>query len=187
MTSKKRRIFCIAMLIILLLCIVAIIIIDRGEHYGKSYFTAKAAIKITIILVDIICIIFGLTESIRKKQGYSAVFFLFISAFSLSYEAMPYFKDLYQGEVVYEANIFDISPIQDPDKPKKIGLHYDGYVFLQISDEAYEKIISQAPLDTSRTVFFEKIASKEYPHKHPIRIYFYKNTGIFDRVEILDK
>lgn len=108
----------------------------------------------------------------------------------LIYGSLNYYKDLYNGKIVFETEIYR-TPVESyyehyPDRPKEIELSsYPGYCKLTISDEMYIDLITNNPLDKTRQVYNANFAETVYPHIHCIIIKFYENTKIVDSVQII--
>ncbi len=106
----------------------------------------------------------------------------------LIFGSLNYYKDLYNGKIEFETEIYDIYVESYPDRPKEILLtsyYFDGSCELTISDEVYIDLITNNPLDKTRLVHNARLDHKVYPHLHHIIIKFYENTKIVDSVRIV--
>lgn len=107
----------------------------------------------------------------------------------LIYGSLNYYKDLYNGKIEFETEIYRM-PVESyyenyPDIPKEIELSYNGYYPLTISDEMYIDLITNNPLDKTRQVYDAEFGETTYPHLYHIIIKFYENTKIVDSVQIV--
>ncbi|MDE6030078.1 MAG: hypothetical protein K2G32_00460, partial [Oscillospiraceae bacterium] len=112
----------------------------------------------------------------------------------LIYGSLNYYKDLYNGKIEFETEIYDIyveSYYEDhPNIPKEILLSsyllpYNSSCALTISDEVYNDLITNNPLDKTRLVHNSRLDHMVYPHSHHIIIKFYEYTQIVDSVQIV--
>lgn len=106
----------------------------------------------------------------------------------LIFGSLNYYKDLYNGKIEFETEIYDIYVESYPDRPKEILLtsyYFDGSCELTISDEVYIDLITNNPHDKTRQVYNAPFYEIVYPHLHHIIIIFYENTKIVDSVRIV--
>lgn len=130
----------------------------------------------------------------KIKYGILCLINVIIWMPSLIYGSLNYYKDLYNGKIEFETEIFDI-PVESyyeahPDRPKEIELStyllpYNSYYALIISDEVYNDLITNNPLDKTRLVHNSALDQMVYPHSHHIIIKFYEYTQIVDSVQIV--
>lgn len=122
------------------------------------------------------------------KYGILYLIMVIIMMPSLIYGSLNYYKDLFNGKIEFETEIYKI-PVESyyeshPDRPKEIELSsYHSYCTLTISDEVYIDLITNNPHDKTRQVYNAPFVV--YPHLHHIIIKFYENTKIVDSVRIV--
>ncbi len=156
---------------------------------GAWYFTASTIVYSIGIVLGVVFLIMYLFLFRKYKIKYGILYLIMVIILipSLVYGSLNYYKDLYNGKIEYETEIYDIyneSYYEDyPDRPKKIRVFYYGW--LTISDETYIDLITNNPHDKTRQVYDETLDRTTYPHLHHIIIKFYENTGIVDSVQIV--
>lgn len=192
MKSKQNDLYFCITAILFSVCCCAFKSLRAGAWYGKRFFIVQTAVSLISIGIGLLCAGGFVIRLLRKRRVTvwavcACIMGLMITPVMV-YQTIPNCKDLMQGEVVHESEIFDIVL---PDSavlsegPKHINLYYKNYYRLQLPDEAYETITAESPLDLTRRVWNEPYGEDKAPHLHPIRISFYEYTGIFDQVEIL--
>ena len=192
-TSDKINTIFKLMVILFWLCYLIIQTFTFRINYfnGEWYFT-------TTIIVYSLGIILGLALLImylflfRKYEIKSGILYLITVIVLLPflvYGSLNYYKDLYNGIIEFETEIYKVSVESyyevHPDIPKEIELSDYPILHLTISDEMYIDLIKNNPYDQTRLVYNPKFDEKTYPHIHHIIIKFYENTGIVDSVQIV--
>lgn len=159
---------------------------------GEWYFTVLTTVySIGIILGAAYLIMYLLLfRKYEIKYGILYLIMVIILMPFLIYGSLNYYKDLYNGKIEFETEIYKI-PVESyyeehPDRPKEIELSsYHSYCTLTISDEVYIDLIANNPLDKTRQVYNATFDETVYPHLHHIIIKFYENTKIVDSVRIV--
>ena len=191
-TSKKINLVFIFIAIIFLLCCFIIRALRINNFCGEWYFTVSIIVySVGIILGLAYLIMYSfLFRKYEIKYGIIFLFMVIILMPFLVYGSLNYYKDLSNGKIEFETEIYKI-PVKSyyeghPDKPKKIELSsYQSYCTLTISDEVYIDLITNNPLDKTRQVYNATFDETVYPHLHHIIIKFYENTKIVDSVQIV--
>lgn len=162
-----------------------------NNFYGAWYFTASTIVYSTGIILGVIFLIMYLFlfRKYKIKNGVSYLIMVIILMPFLIYGSLNYYKDLYNGKIEFETEIYRM-PVESyyenyPDIPKEIELSYNGYYPLTISDEMYIDLITNNPLDKTRQVYDAEFGETTYPHLYHIIIKFYENTKIVDSVQIV--
>jgi len=193
-TSNKINIFFRLIAILFLLCYLIIRIVQSyrvNNFCGTWYFTASTIIYSIGIILGAVFLITYLFLFRKYKIKYGILYLIPVIFLipSLVYGSLNYYKDLYNGKIEYETEIYDIyveSYYEDhPDRPKEIELSDSYYGWLTISDEMYIDLITNNPPDKTRLVYNAVYDLTTYPHIHHIIIKFYENTGIVDSVRIV--
>ena len=158
---------------------------------GAWYFTASTIVYSIGIILGAASIIMYLSlfRKYKIKNGVSYLIIVIIIMPFLIYGSLNYYKDLYNGKIEFETEIYKI-PVEGyyeshPDEPKEIELSYYGYYPLTISDEMYIDLITNNPLDRTRQVYDAVYGETTYPHLYHIIIKFYENTKIVDSIQIV--
>ncbi|MBD5115042.1 MAG: hypothetical protein HDT46_07530 [Ruminococcaceae bacterium] len=159
---------------------------------GAWYFTASTIVySIGIILgVAYLIMYLFLFRKYEIKYGILCLINVIIWIPFLIYGSLDYYKDLYNGKIEFETEIYEI-PVESyyeshPDRPKEILLtSYNSVRALTISDEVYIDLITNNPLDNTRQVYNAPLDQTVEPHLHHIIIKFYENTKIVDSVQIV--
>ena len=158
---------------------------------GAWYFTASTIVYSIGIILGAASIIMYLSlfRKYKIKNGVSYLIMVIIIMPFLIYGSLNYYKDLYNGKIEFETEIYKI-PVEGyyeshPDEPKEIELSYYGYYPLTISDEMYIDLITNNPLDRTRQVYDAVYGETTYPHLYHIIIKFYENTKIVDSIQIV--
>ncbi len=60
-----------------------------------------------------------------------------------------------------------------------------GFLKLPVTEEMYDDLTANNPLDKTVQVYDEAFGENVYPHVHPISIRFYERTNIIERIQIL--
>ncbi len=186
-TSNKLNIIFRFIAILFLFCWLIIQFFRINNFNGAWYFTASTIVySIGIILGVVYPIMYlFLFRKYKIKYGISYLIMVIILTPFLVYGSLNFYKDLYNGKIELETEIYKIpneSYYEDyPNRPKEIELSYPGCSTLTISDETYIDLITNNPRDQTRLVYDETT----YPHIHHIIIKFYENTRIVDSVQIV--
>lgn len=196
-TSNKINTIFMFIAIFFLFCYFIICIIQtfRINYFsGEWYFTVLTTVySIGIILGATYLIMYlFLFRKYEIKYGILYLIMVIIPMPFLIFGSLNYYKDLYNGKIEFETEIYDIyveSYYESyPDRPKEILLtsyYFDGSCKLTISDEVYIDLITNNPLDKTRQVYNAPFDETVYPHLHHIIIKFYENTKIVDSVRIV--
>lgn len=170
-----------------------IVQIFRTNNFsGEWYFTTSTIVySIGIILGAAYLIMYlFLFRKYEIEFGILHLIIVIVLMPFLIYGSLNYYKDLYNGKIEFETEIYDI-PVESfyedhPDIPKKIELSsYHSYCTFTISDEVYIDLITNNPLDKTRQVHNAALDQTVYPHLHHIIIKFYENTKILDSIQII--
>lgn len=194
-TSNKINTVFRLITILFSFCLFIIFIIQTFKiNYfsGEWYFTVLTTVySIGIILGAAYLIMYLLLfRKYEIKYGILYLIMVIILMPFLIYGSLNYYKDLYNGKIEFETEIYKI-PVESyyeehPDRPKEIELSsYHSYCTLTISDEVYIDLIANNPLDKTRQVYNATFDETVYPHFHHIIIKFYENTKIVDSVRIV--
>lgn len=158
---------------------------------GAWYFTASTIVYSIGIILGVVFLIMYLLLFRKYKIKYGILYLIMVIILIpfLVYGSLNFYKDLYNGKIEYETEIYKIfveSYYEDyPDRPKEIELSDSYYGWLTISDETYIDLITNNPLDKTRLVYNAVYDETIYPHIHHIIIKFYENTRIVDSVQIV--
>lgn len=163
---------------------------------GTRYFTASTIVYSIGIILGVAYLIMYLLLFRKYEIKYGILYLIMVVIWmpSLIYGSLDYYKDLYNGKIEFETEIYDIHVESyyeaHPDIPKKIELSsyrlpYNSYCALIISDEVYNDLITSNPLDKTRLVHNSALDQTVYPHLHHIIIKFYEYTQIVDSVQIV--
>lgn len=193
-TSNKINTIFMFIAIFFLFCyfIIQIFRINIFSFSGEWYFTVTTIVySLGIILGAAYLIMYlFLFRKYEIKYGILYLIMVIILMPFLISGSLNYYKDLYNGKIEFETEIYKI-PVESyyeshPDRPKKIELSsYHSYCTLTISDEVYIDLITNNPLDKTRQVYNASFDETVYPHLHHIIIKFYENTKIVDSVRIV--
>lgn len=164
---------------------------DINKYNGEWYFTAATIVySLGIILGIAFVIMYPLIfRKYKIKNGIAVLLIVIVLLFLLVCGSLNYYKDLYNGKIEYETEIYKL-PVESwyeeyPDIPKEIELSNSFYPDLIINDETYTDLINNNPYDQTRYVYNAIFDETTYPHLHHIVISFYENTGIVDSVQIV--
>lgn len=178
--------------IFFLFCYLIIQIFRLNNFNGAWYFTASTIVYSIGIILGVAYLIMYLLLFRKYEIKYGILYLIMVIIWmpSFIYGSLDYYKDLYNGKIEFETEIYKI-PVESyyeahPDRPKKIELSsYHSYCTLTISDEVYIDLITNNPPDKTRQVYNAPYAETVYPHLHHIIIRFYEYTQIVDSVQIV--
>lgn len=157
---------------------------------GAWYFTASTIVYSIGIILGVAYLIMYLLLFRKYEIKYGILYLIMVIIWMpfLIYGSLDYYKDLYNGKIEFETEIYDISVESyyeaHPDIPKEIELS-SYHCALIISDEVYNDLITNNPLDKTRLVHDSALDHTVYPHLHHIIIKFYEYTQIVDSVQIV--
>ena len=164
------------------------------SFYGEGYFSAVTIVYSLGIVLGIAALIMYLLLFRKYKIQYGILYLFIIIVLLpfLIYGSINYYKDLFNGKVVFETEIYR-TPVESYyeaflDMPKEIELSdymHAGCLNLKLSDEMYYDLIRNNPYDTTRKVHNAHFDETTYPHIHHIIIKFYENTEIVDSIQIV--
>ncbi len=190
-TSNKLNIIFGFIAILFSFCCLIIQTFRINNFSGAWYFTASTIVYSIGIILGVVYLIMYLFLFRKQKIKYGITYLIMVIILTpfLVYGSLNYYKDLYNGKIEFETEIYKI-PIESyyeayPYRPKEIELSYHGYCPLTISDETYIDLITNNPLDQTRQVYDAVYGETTYPHIHHIIIKFYENTKIVDNVQIV--
>ena len=198
-TSNKINIIFKSIAIFFSFCFLIVQIIQAfriNNFSGELYFTVSTVVySIGIILGAAYLIMYlFLFRKYEIKYGILYLILVVVMMPFLIYGSLNYYKDLYKGKIEFKTEIYDLYVEsfyeQYPDVPKEIWLSSyrlpsPDYCALIISDEVYNDLTTNNPLDETRLVHNAALDQKVYPHLHHIIIKFYENTKIVDSVRII--
>lgn len=196
-TSNKINTVFRLIAIFFLFCYLIIQIIHtfRINYFsGEWYFTVSTIVYSIGIILGAAYLIMYLFLFRKYEIKYGILYLIIVIVLTpfLIYGSLNYYKDLYNGKIEFETEIYKI-PVESyyedhPDAPKKIELSSyssSDYCTLTISDEVYIDLITNNPIDKTRQVYNALFDETVYPHLHHIIIKFYENTRIVDSVQII--
>lgn len=186
---KKIKIIYTASYILFLICIL-------GSWYFENTHILYGDLRfITLIILYSLGLIFGIlspmifiVSCIAEKSSnriWISVLTL-IPILWLANHSTVYYKDLFSEKAVFQSDVLWTDNFELAGEGKTVTIEYEDTEYvLQLTDFYYD-LIENNPPDKSRTVYFKYILLDIYPHKYPVKIEFYKNTGIICDVQILN-
>lgn len=175
--------------ILLLICVLGSLYFESSYVlYGNIRFITLTVLYSLGLLFGILSPVLFLIRCIAEKSAnriWVSVFTL-VPILLLAYHSAAYYKDLFNGKAEFQSDIFYIENFEMSSTEKYVTLEYeDKWYNLRLSDEIYD-LLETIPPDKSRTEYFEYLLLDIYPHKCPVKIVFYQNTGIICDVQILN-
>ena len=68
---------------------------------------------------------------------------------------------------------------------RQLSVQGAGFLDLPVSEDIYNDLIQNNPIDRTRTVYDPLYAETVYPHLHPVMIRYYARTGVVESVQIV--
>ena len=187
----------IAKIVIIIFCVCQVCAVISGIilTYEVLKFYLLLALYITTITSGITYMVLYLQKGRSKEKNkleYSTALFLlcFLGVIVSGQSSVDYIKDFFIGKQTVHTEIYDVAIpdyyLKYPDEPKEICF-FDENLFctLVITEEMYNYLIENNPIDSSRTVLNEPIAETTHPHLHTIEIEYFPNTEIIGEISII--
>lgn len=185
--------FTLIALLYLLCCIGAALLRIGGVSDGKMLrCMAAAGIAGTVLGALYLLLYLLLFRRIKLRTGVRFnILGVIVLMPVLVLFTKSYVLDFLKGSAEIQTQIYKL-PVggwqTDPEgEPPCIEPSCPGYGFLKlpVTEEMYDDLTANNPLDKTVQVYDEAFGENVYPHVHPVSIRFYERTGVIEHIQIL--
>lgn len=175
--------------ILLVICISGSLFFENTYIlYGNLRFILLTVLYSLGLLFGILSLVFSVISCIAEKSVNNIwiPILTLTPILWLANHSTVYYKDLFSEKAEFQSDVLWTDDFEFTNEGKTVTIEYEyKWYKLQLTDLYYD-LIQNDPLDKSRTVYFAYHLLDIYPHKYPVKIVFYRNTGIICDVQILN-
>lgn len=191
-TSKKIKWLLTAIAVLFLLCCGMTCFLRNGVFYDKRIFDLSVVCRAAGVLLGVLYLVLFLLFFIKHQLKTQNVFYLIAVMLTLLLlTSINSFLDVIQGCTELKTDIYKIPvggwQVRPSGKPVGIQLSVQGAapLDLPVSEDIYNDLIQNNPIDRTRTVYDPLYDETVNPHLHPVMIRYYARTGVVESVQII--
>ena len=174
--------------IVFSICFILFLLLRRLPNNGDWYYYCNVILCSVVIVSGVALVVYSLKSSrhIKYEHMYYCISILITALLSFNL-----YIDLFTGKKETVNDQFNIVTkefsINHPDSKNTIKIPYNGaYIELYITDQQWEYLINNNPLNNSKMVVDPITGDTHQPHMHPVKVIFYEKSKIISTIEIIE-